>query len=456
MPLTYDIVDRTLGNGLRVVVNEDHSVPTVAVNLWVGVGSRNEPEGKTGFAHLFEHLMFQGSKRVASGEHFSALMAHGGRLNATTWFDRTNYFDTVPTGAFELALWMEADRHGWLLDAVTQENLDNQRDVVKEEKRQRYDNAPYGNALNDLYSLVFPAGHPYHHPTIGSMADLDAATLEDVHAFFRHWYVPANTVLTIAGDVGVPEAFLAAEKYFGAIPASAVPDRALSEPLGPAGAPAHLSRTEAVPSGRLYLGFRLPEDNTPEYLAASSAMDCLGGLTTSRLERTLVREQELADYVSAGSLGLADGVSLGFVILQAAEGVELNRLEDRACELIEEFAHTGPSAVDMEAVQAQTERTWLSGLASLEDRADAIGHYTCLYDDPRAINNFLDKLGVVTADQVQEVAATWLRPQHRAVVAIGAAQDAADAADVGDAPDGPQDGAPSRRTDRGESTEGAA
>ncbi|QQS00087.1 MAG: insulinase family protein [Austwickia sp.] len=449
MPLAYDIVDRTLANGLRVVVNEDHSVPTVAVNLWVGVGSRHEPAGKTGFAHLFEHLMFQGSRHVASGEHFAALMAHGGRLNATTWFDRTNYFDTVPKGAFELALWMEADRHGYLLDAVTQANLDNQRDVVKEEKRQRYDNAPYGNALNDLYTLVFPPGHPYHHSTIGSMADLDAATLEDVHAFFRHWYTPANTVLTIAGDVGVPEAFLAAERYFGAIPAGPVPDRESTPPLEPAGAPAHLRRAEFVPSGRLYLGFRLPEDNTPDYLSAASAMDCLGGLATSRLEKALVRTEELADYVSAGSLGLADGVSLGFLVLQAADGVELDRLEERACELIEEFAAQGPTAADMEAVLAQTERSWLSGLTSLEERADAISHYTCLYDDPHAVNTYLDRLGAVTADQVQQAAAEWLRPQHRAVVAINAAGDRNDAAESAGAADPPDPADPSR-------TEGAA
>ena len=142
--ISYPLAERTLANGLRVIVSEDHTVPNVAVNLWVGVGSRHETPGRTGFAHLFEHLMFQGSRNVASGEHFSALMDEGARLNATTWFDRTNYFETVPTGALELALWLEADRHGHLLDALTQENLDNQRDVVKEEKRQRYDNVPYG------------------------------------------------------------------------------------------------------------------------------------------------------------------------------------------------------------------------------------------------------------------------------------------------------------------------
>ena len=159
MRLDYPIHERTLDNGLRVVVSPDHTVPTVAVNLWVDVGSRHESRGRTGFAHLFEHLMFQGSRNVASGEHFSALLAVGARLNATTWFDRTNYFETVPTGALDLALWLEADRHGHLLDAVNQANLDNQRDVVKEEKRQRYDNPPYGQELPDLYA-AFSGGKP--------------------------------------------------------------------------------------------------------------------------------------------------------------------------------------------------------------------------------------------------------------------------------------------------------
>ena len=215
--IAYPIVERTLPNGLRVIVSEDHAVPNVAVNLWVGVGSRHEARGRTGLAHLFEHLMFQGSRNVASGEHFSALMNEGARLNATTWFDRTNYFETIPVGALDLALWLEADRHGYLLDAVTQENLDNQRDVVKEEKRQRYDNVPYGQALIDIYATVFPEDHPYHHPTIGSMEDLDAATLEDVHAFYRAHYGPNNTVLTLVGDLTPEQGFAAAEQYFGGL-----------------------------------------------------------------------------------------------------------------------------------------------------------------------------------------------------------------------------------------------
>ncbi|HSP61264.1 MAG TPA: pitrilysin family protein, partial [Ornithinimicrobium sp.] len=181
MPLDYPITTTTLDNGLRVVVSQDRSVPSVSLNLWVDVGSRHERTGRTGLAHLFEHLMFQGSELVGEGEHMSLLMAHGGRSNATTSFDRTTYVESVPVGALDLALWLEADRHGHLLPAVTQSNLDNQRDVVVEEKRQRYDNQPYGDAFQQMCTLVFPPSHPYRHTPIGDMTDLRAATLDDVH-----------------------------------------------------------------------------------------------------------------------------------------------------------------------------------------------------------------------------------------------------------------------------------
>ena len=307
--ISYPLAERTLANGLRVIVSEDHTVPNVAVNLWVGVGSRHETPGRTGFAHLFEHLMFQGSRNVASGEHFSALMDEGARLNATTWFDRTNYFETVPTGALDLALWLEADRHGHLLDAVTQENLDNQRDVVKEEKRQRYDNVPYGSALIDIYATVFPEDHPYHHPTIGSMEDLDAATLEDVHAFFRAHYGPNNTVLTLVGDVTPEEGFAAAETYFGPLPGHRAARRASGtrscrrspSPCGSTASVTCPTTGSTSPSG-------CPVDTTPDYLACQVAVDVLGGLASSRLVRRLVRTDETAVAVGGWTMGLVDGV----------------------------------------------------------------------------------------------------------------------------------------------------
>ena len=417
MPLDYKIAERTLANGLRVIVSEDHSVPNVTVNLWVNVGSRHEVEGRTGFAHLFEHLMFQGSRNVASGEHFSALMAAGGRLNATTWFDRTNYFETVPRGAMDLALWMEADRHGRLLDAVNQENLDNQRDVVKEEKRQRYDNVPYGNALIDVYAAIFPKGHPYHHATIGSMEDLDAASVGDVHDFFRSHYGPDNTVLTLVGDLTPDEGFEAAERYFGPLPAVAAARRAPVEPLAALSAPVRDEHVEDVPADRLHIAFRLPVDDTPEFFASSLAMDIIGGLATSRLYRRLVRGAQMATSVSAHAMGFVDGVSLGFIVIEVADGFNSDTVEAAACEELVRFAEQGPTEIEMESALAQTERGWLSSLASQEERADHICHHATLQGDSGYVNTFLDRLGEVTAGQVQQAATKWLGPSSRAVVA---------------------------------------
>lgn len=416
MLLDYPIHERTLDNGLRVVVSPDTSVPTVTVNLWVNVGSRHEAPGRTGFAHLFEHLMFQGSRHVASGEHFTRLMAEGGRLNATTWFDRTNYFETVPKGAYELALWMEADRHGYLLDAVNQENLDNQRDVVKEEKRQRYDNVPYGDALIEVYAAVFPPGHPYHHPTIGSMQDLDAASVEDVHEFFRRYYGPNNTVLTLVGDLTPQEGFAAAERYFGALAPTAAPARGPVEPLTPLTSPVHVDRPGQVPNDRLHVGFRLPVDNTEDFFAAALAVDVVGGLSTSRLVQRLVRREQVANAVQAHAMGFVDGVSLGFLVVDVADGQDPDDVECAVVEELERLIADGPTPVEMESALAQSERSWLSALAGQEERADLISQHVLLHGDGQFVNTFLDRIGAVTAEQVQQAAATWLRPESRVVV----------------------------------------
>ena len=416
MPLDYPVVERVLDNGLRVVLSPDRNVPAVTVNLWVDVGSRHEVPGRTGFAHLFEHLMFQGSRNVASGEHFSLLMAHGGRLNATTWFDRTNYFETVPTGALDLALWLEADRHGFLLDAVTQENLDNQRDVVKEEKRERYDNLPYGNAMTHLYAAVFPPGHPYSHPTIGSMEDLDAASLEDVHAFFRRHYGPGNSVLTLVGDIDPEEGLAAVERHFGALPAASPGVAVATPPLGPLTSVVHDRHVEDLPADRVYLGFRLPPDDTPEFFAAALALDAIAGLSTSRLFTRLVRRDQAATHVSAHTIGLVDGVSLGFVLAEVADGQDAGAVEQVACEELQRFAEQGPTEVELESSFAQSERAWLSSLASQEERADHLSHRALLQGDPQRVNTYLDRLAAVTGDEVRAAAARWLAPQARAVV----------------------------------------
>ncbi len=427
MPLDYPIHRRTLPNGMRVVVSPDHTVPNVTVNLWVGVGSRHESAGRTGFAHLFEHLMFQGSRNVRSGEHFEALMAQGGRLNATTWFDRTNYFETVPKGAVELALWLEADRHGHLLDAVTQENLDNQRDVVKEEKRQRYDNQPYGNALVDVYASAFPAGHPYHHSTIGSMEDLDAASLDDVHAFFRAHYGPDNTVMTLCGDLTPEHGFELAERYFGDLEAGAAPRRPDLAQIPPLEHPLRVDRREVVPNDRLHVAFRLPVDETDEFLAAAVALDCIGGLATSRLVRRLVRREQTALGAHATAWGFVDGASLGFVVLDVAPGTDADIVESAFVEELTGFLEHGPTDVELEASLAQSERSWLSALASQEERADLISHHLLLQDDPGVVNTHLDRLRDVTAQRVIDAARRWLRPESRATVAYLSADQGSDA-----------------------------
>ena len=252
---TVRYTDERLPNGLRLVISEDHLVPVVAVNIWYDVGSKHEQPGKTGFAHLFEHVMFQGSRHVAKAEHIALVQAAGGSMNGTTWLDRTNYYETMPSHQLELALWLEADRMGTLLEALSQENLDNQRAVVKNEKRSSYDNQPYGTWQEKLLGHIYPEGHPYHHPTIGSMEDLDAASLEDVAAFFRTYYAPNNAVLSIVGDVDPGQARAWVERYFGPLagqpgdprlppgPASAdARRRAPGDGAGPRPAAAHLRR----------------------------------------------------------------------------------------------------------------------------------------------------------------------------------------------------------------------
>ncbi|MFK5634644.1 MULTISPECIES: M16 family metallopeptidase [unclassified Ornithinimicrobium] len=416
MPLDYPITTTTLANGLRVVVSQDHAVPSVSVNLWVDVGSRHEQPGRTGLAHLFEHLMFQGSELVAEGEHMSLLMAQGGRANATTSFDRTTYVESVPTGALELALWLEADRHGHLLPAVTQANLDNQRDVVVEEKRQRYDTMPYGQALAHACRLVFPEGHPYRHTTIGEMEDLAAADVADVHAFYRAHYGPGTSVLTLVGDVAPERAVELAERYLGHLEDTTVPRPPATGALGPAPAPVSLDLVEDVPSQRLYLAFRLPGVTDPEFLPCAMALDALASLDVSRLQRRLLRGEESVSGCHASALGLVDGTSLGLLVLDVSEGVDPGVVEAAVHEELVELARAGPSDVELEASRADTERSWLEALASFDQRAELLSRAATLFGDPHQVNRYVDEVVAVTAERVRAAAARWLSPTAAATV----------------------------------------
>ncbi|MFD8075759.1 M16 family metallopeptidase [Streptomyces sp. NPDC059718] len=409
--------EHRLANGLRVVLSEDHLTPVAAVCLWYDVGSRHEVKGRTGLAHLFEHLMFQGSANVKGNGHFELVQSAGGSLNGTTSFERTNYFETMPAHQLELALWLEADRMGSLLSALDLQSLDNQRDVVKNERRQRYDNVPYGTAFERLTAMAYPDGHPYHHTPIGSMADLDAASLEDARAFFRTYYAPNNAVLAVVGDIDPQQTLAWIEKYFGTIPSHdgkpAPRDGSLP---GVIGGELREVVEEDVPSRALMAAYRLPHDGTRESDAADLALTVLGGGESSRLHNRLVRRDRSAVAAGFGLLRLAGAPSLGWLDVKTSSGVEVPAIEAAVDEELARFAEEGPTPEEMERAQAQLEREWLDRLATVGGRADELCRYAVLFGDPQLALTAVKRILDITADEVRAVAAATLRPDNRAVL----------------------------------------
>lgn len=407
---------RTLGNGLRVVLSHDASVPVAAVNLWYGVGSRNEAEGRTGFAHLFEHMMFQGSLHVPKNRHFELVERAGGTLNATTWFDRTNYFETVPSHHLELALWLESDRMGWMLPAMDQEKLDNQRDVVKNEKRQRYDNQPYGDWDERLQQLVFPREHPYHHTVIGSMEDLDAATLDDVASFFRTFYVPGNAVLTVAGDFDPARVMDQVARYFGEIPAgSPVPDLPGKTDVPPLlGGTVRDDVVAEVPLPRVIMGFRIPSYAEPGFTTAEVARAVLGTGRASRLYRRLVRERRAAKDVVSYAFPLLSGASMLLVWATGYPGASLEALEKALAEELEGLADARDEEVERAVAVLETDL--VRSLERVGERADLLSMFELYFADPGRLNREVNRLRSVAAADVRAFAAERLGADNRAVV----------------------------------------
>ena len=412
-----DFAQRRLDNGLRVIVAEDHLTPVVAVNLWYIVGSRHEEPKRTGFAHLFEHFMFQGSRNVSKAEHFSIVQAAGGVNNATTFFDRTNYFETLPSHQLDLALWLEADRMGTLLDALDQENLDNQIEVVKNEKRQSYDNQPYGSFYEKLMAAVFPADHPYHNTPIGSMEDLDAATLDDVIAFFRKWYAPNNCVLSIVGDVEAEAAFAATERYFGPIP----PNPGIT-PLETPELPPVIGREvrevipDKVPLVRIHFGFRCPIFGTPEFDALEIASQILAGGKGSRLHRRLVREQRIAQDITAFTLPLVAGSNIFAGWATARPESDPATVEAAFLEELDRMAREPVSDDELARARALIEAAELGALGRVEEVADRFSMYAALFDRPEIVNEQLPRYLAVTAEQIRDVCASVFRSDNRAVL----------------------------------------
>jgi zinc protease len=407
-----------LPNGLRLIISEDHLAPVAAVNVWYGVGSKHEQPGKTGFAHLFEHVMFQGSAHVGKAEHIALVQAAGGTMNGTTWLDRTNYFETMPSHQLALALWLEADRMGTLLDALSQENLDNQREVVKNEKRWSYDNRPYGSWNEKMLAAVFPPEHPYHHPTIGSMEDLDAASLEDVQSFFRLHYAPNNAVLSVVGDVEPEQVTRWVEQYFGSIPANPnlpveLPDMRLPLTIG---SEIRDVVPDRVPLPRIYWGFRGPVFGDPRLDALDLAGQILAGGKGSRLHRRLVREERLAQDVALFSMGLVAGGSVTAGWATARPGVDLVQLETAFWEELERLGREPVSDDELERAKALTEADELGALQRVDEKADRLSMYATLFDDPEMINRILPRYLSTTAEQIQSVSADVFVPNNRVVL----------------------------------------
>ncbi len=403
-----------LDNGLRVVLSRDPRAPTVAVNLWYDVGSKHEKAGKTGFAHLFEHMMFQGSANVAKGQHFSLVQAAGGTLNASTWLDRTNYFETLPGHELELALWLEADRMASLLPAMTQEKLDNQRDVVKNERRWSVDNQPYGSWDEKMQALVYPEAHPYHHSTIGSMEDLSAASLEDVGEFFATYYAPNNAVLTVAGDFEADEALVMIERHFGPITPNAnlpAPPDMTVDPL--LGREVRETVPDQVPLPRIYLAHRIPPFGTDEFDALDVAADILGAGRASWLYARLVREQRLAQDASVFVFPVVGGASMFALWVTARPGVTTETLEAATLAEIDRMAADGPTDADLERVNNLHAAHVAGGLERISERADRLSMYTCLFDEPERINTESSRWQAVNADRVRDAISASLRPDNR-------------------------------------------
>jgi len=368
-----------LANGLRLVLQPDPSLPLVAVNLWYHVGSKNERPGRTGFAHLFEHMLFQGSEHVGTNDHFRHLQRVGGVANGSTWYDRTNYYETVPSHQLDLALWLESDRMGCLLPALDQSKLDTQREVVLNERRQRVDNQPYGRPYERLFELLFPDGHPYRWPVIGTAEDIASATLPEVREFFRTWYAPANAVLTLAGDFEPEAAIDRVERWFGGIPSGPEPQRG-SWPLPPLEGAVRETVEDEVQLPRIYLAFRIAPFGTDEWFAASLAATLLATGKSSPLYRDLVWERQLAHEVAC-YVYPTEELGIFLAVATARPGVAADELAAALREHLDRAA-LPPAGEDLERARNRTLAALWGELETLDERADQLSTYTTLFDRP--------------------------------------------------------------------------
>jgi zinc protease len=409
----------TLDNGLDVLIHADQNCPIVALNVWYHVGSKNERPGRTGFAHLFEHLMFEGSEHYDRG-FFHPLQAAGALLNGSTNADRTNYWEVVPSNALELAMWMESDRMGYLLPALTDAKFENQRDVVLNERRQQYENRPYGLAGMAIVAGLYPPDHPYHWLTIGAAEDISAARIDDAREFFRTYYRPSNASLSIAGDVQTDEALRMAEEYFGELeagsavpPFTCTPPEARTSELG-------LVLEDRVELPRLYLAWHSPALFAHGDAELDLVAEVLASGKTSRLYRTLVFEQRLATEVAASQNSREAG-SFFQIVATAAPGRTLSEVERAITEEIDRFIQNGPTAVEIERCRAQAEAQFvyrLQTVGGFGGKGDQLNAYNVFLGAPDYFDRDLARYRDASAAGLQRAAADCLRPESRVILSV--------------------------------------
>jgi zinc protease len=410
-------IKRTLDNGLDVIVHQHRQLPMVAVNVWYHVGSKNERPGRTGFAHLFEHLMFEGSEHYDKG-YFQPIQQAGGLLNGSTNPDRTNYWEVVPTGALELALWMESDRMGYLLPALTKEKFENQRDVVLNERRQNYENRPYGLAGVALAAALFPPEHPYHWLTIGSTDDLRAMQLEDVRTFFSTYYHPANASLTLAGDVDPERAFDLAQRYFGEIPAGPKPEAVVAD--GKLSSHTRLMFQDRVELPRLYLAWHGPAMFAEQDAELDLAADLLAHGKTSRLYKTLVYEKQIATDVVAYQHS-REISGLFQIATTAAPRVTLDTLYAIVMDTLQELASGRPTPEELERARAQTDAQFIYRLQTIGGfggKSDQLNAYNVFRGDPGYFGADRDRYDRATQESITAAVKSWLLERPHVVLSV--------------------------------------
>ncbi|HEX7051064.1 MAG TPA: pitrilysin family protein [Longimicrobiales bacterium] len=407
----------TLDNGLKVIVHEDHSTPIVAVNVWYDVGSANEPPGRSGFAHLFEHMFFQETENLEAGEIMSMIPAAGGEFNGSTDKDRTNYYEVLPSNRLNLALWIHAEQMARL--QVTPENFQREREVVKEERRRTFENQPYAGAIAITLDTLINDWEPYDHPTIGSMEDLNAATAEDVRAFYRQYYVPNNATIAVAGDVTVAEVKRLVEEYFGDIPRG--PEIAELPPPTPTPRTDGERRvfvTDALATlPLLAMGFNIPPHDDPDTYALQLLSAIFSAGESSRLHQRLVKQEKAAVSVGAGLNSLIGPGSFMFFALPN-QGVETARLRTLIDEEIQKLKAEGVTEHELQKAKNQLRMSQIQQRQTVFSRADLLQHYRRYHGDVGSINDDLGRYMDVGVDDIRAVARKYLTPANRTIVIV--------------------------------------